>query len=294
VNARKLCFKVAAPSDAHEIYELVYRNPHPFLRTTSLNEIESWIENGVCWVVLDSLESKIIGACNIKVPKTNPDQPPEPAEFGGVFVQEDYRRLGVGDFLSVFALASYYRENDPDSPNPVPLISHVHIQNNNPLRILRDIGFEFVTIIQVPEGVPGFENMPRNSYGHLFGKEFHFPADRRREIFEKMAKLFAIGQLGDYLVEIERVLDLGPLEFQELAENIAAQHLTRSAAEHSPKYVKVVHDGQVYWLLWNWQKKPTVHYANPISGPISSPSEANEVADVAKTEGWAVIPFPAS
>ncbi len=138
---------LASQTDAPAIFELVYRNPHPFLRKASLNDIQNWIDNGACWIVRDSQRGEIVGACNIKVPVTDRNHPPEPAEFGGIFLHPNYRKPGVSDALATLSLSSYFWDTDPDSPSPIPLISHVHVNNQDPRPLLDRLGFVYMKTI---------------------------------------------------------------------------------------------------------------------------------------------------
>lgn len=223
MDAGRLSLTLASPSDAQAIFDLVYFHPDPFLRAATLEDVEGWIANGACWIVRDLLTSKVVGACNIKVPETQQHEPPEPAEFGGIFIHPDYRDRGVADALGVLALASYYWDNDPDSSNPIPLISHVHVQNAKPLNLLCRLGFIFDRIIPVPDGTPGFEHMPREEDGSLKGKEFHFPPQRRSVIFRTMSSLLSTAQIGTFGVDVLPALGMEPHELERLAEALEAQ-----------------------------------------------------------------------
>jgi RimJ/RimL family protein N-acetyltransferase len=218
VHPPQLDFALAKDSDAQAIFDLVYLHPDPFLRTATLKDVEGWIRNGACWIVRDFTGNKIVGACNIKVPETTAAKPPEPAEFGGIFIHPDYRDRGVADALGVLALASYYWDNDPDSAVPIPVISHVHVENEKPLKLLDRLGFEFHGIISVPDGIPGFEHMPRNENGELRGKEFQFPPNRRIHLFREMAKLLSTDQIGNYAAHILPALGMDASELERLAE----------------------------------------------------------------------------
>src|SRR5271155_2453708 len=82
VHPARLDFTLAKACDAQAVFDLVYLHPDPFLRAATLQDIESWIANGSCWIVRDFIGNKIVGACNKKVPETTADEPPQPAELG--------------------------------------------------------------------------------------------------------------------------------------------------------------------------------------------------------------------
>ena len=183
--------------------------------------------NGACWIVRDLAGPSVVGACNIKVPETTRDQPPEPAEFGGIFIHPDYRDRGIADALGVLALASYYWDNDPESPDPIPVISHVHIKNDKPLNLIDRLGFEFDKVIEVPDGVPGFEHMPRDEDGRLRGKEFRLPPGRRIYLFREMAKLLSRERIAGHAVHVLPALGMEPAELERLAAHLEAQQSER-------------------------------------------------------------------
>lgn len=218
--AARLHITLATASDANAIFDLVYKEPKPFLRSTTLPQVESWIANGTCWIIRDIAGDGVIGACNIKIPETTPYNQPEPAEFGGIFVHPDYRVRGISDALGVLALASYFWDNDPESSNPVPIISHVHVDNPDPLKLLARLGFVFDKIIPVPPGTPGFEHMPVDGNGVLWGKEFRWPPERRIQLFREMAKLLATQQIEKYGVCIVPALAMDQPELERLANQI--------------------------------------------------------------------------
>lgn len=223
MHAARLHFTLATAADAHAIFDLVYHHPDPFLRAATIHDVEGWIADGACWIVRDLAGPSVVGACNIKVPETTADREPKPAEFGGIFLHPDYRVRGISDALSTLALASYYWDNDPDSPNPIPIISHVHVKNDNPLKLIDRLGFEFDRVIEVPDGVPGFERMPRDDDGKLRGKEFRLPPTRRIHLFREMAKLLSTDQIAGYAVHVVPALGMEPGELEKLAADLEAQ-----------------------------------------------------------------------
>jgi hypothetical protein len=223
VHVARLDFTLAEDSDAEAIFDLVYSHPDPFLRAATLDDVKSWIANGACWIVCDPDRSSVVGACNIKVPETTRDQTPEPAEFGGIFIHPNYRDRGVADALGLLALASYYWDNDPDSMSPIPVISHVHVENDKPLNLLGRLGFEFREVIEVPDGLPGFQHMPRDENGRLRGNEFQFPPNRRIQLFRDMAKLLSTEQLSDHAIHVVPALGMDAAELERIATNLEAR-----------------------------------------------------------------------
>jgi hypothetical protein len=71
------------------------------------------------------------------------------------------------------------------------------------------------------------------------------------------------------------------------------------------KNVKIIYDGQGYWLLWHWEKPwfPDKHltqqqlprmsgYYQYVTGPFESLAEVeNSITERVIAEGWKLIPF---
>lgn len=175
----------ARSEDASAIFGLVFENPDQFVRKISLETLIARIEGGVCWVARSGgAGGPIVAACLITVPETVPDKAPEPAEFGGLYVQERLQGNGLGSSLATFAVASYFWDNDPESQSPPPLIAHIHVDNPKPRRILSKLQFrQKPGTTKVPEGIAGFEHMPKNAAGIVEGHEFEYPPERRIDLF---------------------------------------------------------------------------------------------------------------
>lgn len=188
----------ASEQDIQEIHTLVFENPEKHIRSLGIEEVEQLVDEGLFWVVRDVRRRRIVGVCYVKVPHTEADKPPDPAEYGGAFVDSAYRRRGLGGVLARVAIAHYFWDNDPDSPEPLPLVAHVHIKNPKPRTILSDLGFEFDKDVVVPDEEPGFEHMPKDEDGTVHGNQFKFKPDERSSLFRTVAKL-----LDDLEVESE-------------------------------------------------------------------------------------------
>ncbi|MFA5762665.1 MAG: GNAT family N-acetyltransferase [Bacilli bacterium] len=211
----------ARSEDTKAIHDLVFQKPDQFIRGISLETLRSRIEAGVCWVVRrDNRGGEIKAACLITVPETSPGTPPEPAEFGGLYVHEELRGSGLGTSLATFALASYFWDNDPESSTPLPLIAHVHVDNEKPRRILGKLQFvQKSGVIEVPDDVEGFAHMPRNADGKVEGHEFEYPAVKRPDLFRWTATVLE-----------RRTLPIGePVEF-DCPVGMTAEELRQLAA----------------------------------------------------------------
>ena len=184
-------FEPAKDTDADAIYELAFASPQPFLRRVERADINTWLatDDWMCWVAKDRSTGQLLAVCNLKVPEVKAGEPPEPGEFGGLFTDPQARGRGVGRRLAIFALGAYFWDTDPDGPNPLPMLAHVHRLNSAPRQILGDLGFRLKRAIEVPGGTPGFEHMPTNDAGVVLGDEFTFPAEQRASLFETLADL---------------------------------------------------------------------------------------------------------
>lgn len=59
----------------------------------------------------------------------------------------------------------------------------------------------------------------------------------------------------------------------------------------STGYVKLVFDGQVYWLLWRWNKHVTQTGVKTSYAYASGPFESVTEAEGAVIPGWKLIPY---
>lgn len=179
----------ASEQDVQEIHSLVFKNPGDYIRSLEVENVEKMVDDGLFWVVRDVRQQQIVGVCYVKVPYTEAEKPPEPAEYGGAFVDGAYRRRRLGEVLAQMAIAHYFWDNDPDSPEPLPLLAHVHTKNTKPRTILSNLGFEFDKNIIVPNEAPGFEHMTKDEDDLVHGDEFKFKAEERSSLFRTVAKL---------------------------------------------------------------------------------------------------------
>jgi RimJ/RimL family protein N-acetyltransferase len=90
-------------------------------------------------------------------------------EFGGVFVEDELRGLGVAAALGRVAISTLFLTDQPET-----LIAHVHEFNNAPRNLLEDqLGFNPTDeqLVAPPEAP---ENMKRNTDGDVVGDIFRF------------------------------------------------------------------------------------------------------------------------
>jgi RimJ/RimL family protein N-acetyltransferase len=188
---RRKRFRVepASEQDIREIHTLVFENPEKHIRRLEIDKVEQLVDEGLFWVIRDVRQRRIVGVCYVKVPYTEAGKPPDPAEYGGAFVDRGYRRRGFGEVLAKVAIAHYFWDNDPDSPEPLPLVAHVHTNNPKPRTILSNLGFEFDKNVVVPDEASGFEHMPKDEDGMVRGDEFKFKPDERSSLYRTVARL---------------------------------------------------------------------------------------------------------
>jgi hypothetical protein len=57
------------------------------------------------------------------------------------------------------------------------------------------------------------------------------------------------------------------------------------------EYVKMIFDGQVYWLLWHWNKRLTPTRLKTSYAYASGPFECVTEAEKEVIAGWTLIPY---
>jgi hypothetical protein len=214
----------ARASDVEAVHVLVFADPEPHIRRLPVEDVRDLVRQGVLWLVCDD-NDHVVASCYVKVPLTEAGIDPEPAEYGGAFVRIDCRRLGLGKVLAQIAIAHYFWDNDPESEEPLHLVAHVHLENPKPRSILKDLGFDHVGQVHVPDEVPGFEHMPRDPAGQITGDEFRFRPQARPALFRDVANLVRSGQLqaadgtmNELAFDINE--DMNPDTLEELAAQL--------------------------------------------------------------------------
>lgn len=179
-----LTLRTAQEVDLEDVYVLVFENPEKHIRKLSREEVSKLIADGVLWIARDQ-EGRLVGCCYVKVPLSTETEAP-PAEYGGAFVRGEQRGRGIGEALARLAIAHFMWDNDPES---LPrLLAHVHAENEKPRTVLGKLGFRHDKRIQVPEGVPGFEHMPKaKEDGLVHGDEFVFEAKKIAPLLRAVA-----------------------------------------------------------------------------------------------------------
>jgi ribosomal protein S18 acetylase RimI-like enzyme len=109
-----------------------------------------------------------VGLCYVR---ESPDDEHE-FEFGGVYLAQQFRGRGLSEILGRCAISTQFIITAPRPEDR--LVAHVHVENANPLKLLRKLGFaDSQKTIQLPRAIiPA--NMKRDANGDVFGHEFHF------------------------------------------------------------------------------------------------------------------------
>lgn len=179
-----LVLRTAQDVDLEDVYVLVFETPEQHIRKLSREDVGKLIGAGVLWIAREQ-EGRLVGCCYVRVPEsTETDMPP--AEYGGAFVRKEHRGRGIGEALARLAIAHFMWDNDPES---LPaLIAHVHVENAKPRTVLEKLGFRQDKRVKVPEGVPGFEHMPKaQEDGLVHGDEFAFEPKKIADLLRQVA-----------------------------------------------------------------------------------------------------------
>jgi len=138
----------------------------------------------------------IVGICYV----TDGEEPQRPGmprlEFGGVYVTDECRGLGVAKALGIIAISNAFAWDPPQGR----LIGHVHEANPLPRPLMERLGFVLVgQEIPPPEVAP--PTMARNARGEVVGDLFEF----RRETLARFADWIEAFD-GRLVAERERVV----------------------------------------------------------------------------------------
>lgn len=166
--------------EAHEFHEEYISE---YLWPKTQEHFEALAESGGLFRVLDAATGTMVGVCYIDE-GTEPDGGSQRWEFGGIFVNSEYRKYGIGSTLGKICISNHLVMNATD--DDARLIAHVHEFNEAPRRMLtQQLGF-----VENGQETPPDEvappNMKRNDEGHVVGDLFEF----RRSVFDDFADFF--------------------------------------------------------------------------------------------------------
>jgi len=132
-------------------------------------EIHNLIADGCLFGVWSGEERQLVALCYAALADNELSW-----EIGGLTVDDNVKRLGLGTILLRFTLAHTIVYQQPWN-NGQKLISHVHEANHDPRGIVNKLGFQHVRTFEVPESANPPKWMKRNDEGKVVGDEFEFP-----------------------------------------------------------------------------------------------------------------------
>jgi RimJ/RimL family protein N-acetyltransferase len=165
------CFRVRhfLKADAERIHEFhrEFNTVHIWPKT--LEDFEELAELECLFGIEDCSTNDIVGVGYV-APGKSPTGDSR-WEVGGLFVNEDARRHGLGSALGKVCISNLFAFSTPEKGEKV--IAHVHEFNPHPRRMLKNLGFSKVgQETPPPEIVP--ESMERNKDGLVVGDLFQF------------------------------------------------------------------------------------------------------------------------
>lgn len=139
---------------------------------------------------------RIVGMAYVAL-GSEPDSNDERAEFGGIFVEEACRGLGLAKVLGIVAISNYFVTDPPCGR----LIAHVHEFNELPRALLQgSLGF-----VRQGQEIPPTHIVPatlqRNANGEVVGHLFVFDRTKLEQFAEWIEKFE--GKLGGNLLEFD-------------------------------------------------------------------------------------------
>lgn len=158
-------------------------NPHIFPRSEF--EIRQFADNGELYGVRAAHSGDLVGICyaHHKLDLSNGEKE---AEVGGLVVASEVGRMGIGTVLIEFALAHELAFNQPWK-NGEELVGYVREGNKAPLKLLRTLGFEFVTKVRI-KAPP---SMACDQDGYVTGDKFRFGVEGLHRLNLALSSLHA-------------------------------------------------------------------------------------------------------
>ena len=162
---------------AEKVFEFHKTHITPYLWPRDLRFFRELAQRESLFEIVAQIPSgeEMAGVCYIT---EDPSESEDRIEFGGVFVVPEFRGLGLATVLGKVAIASLFIWYPPSSE--IPVIAHVHEKNQEPRRVLEQLGF-----IKTGQEIPPEEIVPpgleRNEEGKVVGDLFVF---RRAQLSE--------------------------------------------------------------------------------------------------------------
>ncbi len=149
-------------------YHFHLKNLNDFLLPRSEERFEKMIGEREVYEAFDHTSQSIVGICYI-TKDLELCKKSSRAEFGGVFVHEDYRKSDLPFALASFAISKFSLDNMTDIGR---LIAHVHQYNKSPLKLMKRLGFK-CSGAEIPP-LEYVKDMKKNSDGYVIGFLFVF------------------------------------------------------------------------------------------------------------------------
>jgi hypothetical protein len=147
---------------AERVHEFHKENVGKYLLERDLPTFRAIIDDNALYEVADS-KGDPLGISYVKGAEDGD------FEFGGVFVAEGHRSIGLADALGFAGISSQLVYAPPDN-----LIAHVHVANDAPRKLLKRLGFaETGKRDTLPDHIAS-ENMLKDSAGKVVGDVFAF------------------------------------------------------------------------------------------------------------------------
>jgi hypothetical protein len=147
---------------AERVYEFHKGNVGKYLLERDLPTFRKLIEDNALYEVADA-NGDPTGIAYVK------GSGDDDFEFGGIFVADGHRSVGLADALGLAGIASQLVYAPPKG-----LIAHVHVANDAPRKLLKRLGFaETGKRDTLPDHIAS-ENMLRDSEGKVVGDVYAF------------------------------------------------------------------------------------------------------------------------
>lgn len=171
--ARSFVVRHVWEDSAERVVAFYQKHISPFIWPRTLDEINSLARNEHLFEVVEVSASQAVtvGVCYVK--EGEPENGGGCWEFGGLYVAESCRGLGIASALGISVISSHFA-----LMLPAKLIAHVHVENSMPRGLLQEqLGFRLTGQVQLP-GDDAPKNMKRDENGFVVGDVFEFGRSR--------------------------------------------------------------------------------------------------------------------
>ncbi len=181
------------PAQLQAAHDFHLKSVGEFLLPRTLAQFDALAQAGELWVAV--LEHEVIASCYV----TRGDDAPE-AEFGGIIIRDEWKGTGLASAIGTVAIAAHFLHD------PSPLIAHVHVDNQDPLRMLTErLGFTKIegkpaelSKVALEKALGRSINMRADALGIIRGNTFGFS----RKWLAELANRLANKKLAKNLVQV--------------------------------------------------------------------------------------------